>query len=54
MIFEPRVSGQARGWGVGLTLSRRIIEVTHKGQIFLVNSEGKGAIFEIRLPTAQP
>ena len=53
MIFEPGVSGKARGWGVGLTLSRRIIEVTHKGQIFLVNTEGKGAIFEIRLPTAQ-
>ena len=52
-IFEPGVSGKARGWGVGLTLSRRIIEVTHKGHIFLLNSEGEGAIFEIRLPTAQ-
>ena len=52
-IFEPGVSGKARGWGVGLTLSRRIIEVTHKGRIFLLNSEGEGAIFEIRLPTAQ-
>ena len=53
MIFEPGVSGKARGWGVGLTLSRRIIEVTHKGHIFLLNTEGEGAIFEIRLPTAQ-
>ena len=53
-IFQPGVSGKARGWGVGLTLSRRIIEVTHKGHIFLLNSEGEGAIFEIRLPTAQP
>ena len=52
-IFEPGVSGKARGWGVGLTLSRRIIEVTHKGHIFLLNSEGEGAIFEIRLPTAR-
>jgi len=52
-IFEPGVSGKARGWGVGLTLSRRIIEVTHKGHIFLLNSEGEGAIFDIRLPTAQ-
>ena len=43
----------ARGWGVGLTLSRRIIEVTHKGHIFLLDSEGEGAIFDIRLPTAQ-
>jgi len=52
-IFEPGVSGKARGWGVGLTLSRRIIEVTHKGHIFLLNSEGEGAVFEIRLPTAE-
>ena len=52
-IFDPGVSGKARGWGVGLTLSRRIIEVTHRGHIFLLDSEGEGAIFEIRLPTAQ-
>jgi len=52
-IFEPGVSGKARGWGVGLTFSRRIIEVTHKGHIFLLNNEGEGATFDIRLPTAQ-
>ena len=52
-IFDPGVTGKARGWGVGLTLSRRIIEVTHKGHIFLLNTEGEGAIFEIRLPTAR-
>jgi len=52
-IFDPGVSGKARGWGVGLTLSRRIIEVTHKGHIFLLNTEGEGATFDIRLPTAQ-
>jgi signal transduction histidine kinase len=52
-IFNPGVSGKARGWGVGLTLSRRIIEGTHKGHIFLLNSEEEGATFDIRLPTAQ-
>jgi signal transduction histidine kinase len=52
-IFEPGVSGKGRGWGVGLTLTRRIIEVTHKGHIFLLDNEGQGAIFEIRLPTAR-
>jgi len=52
-IFDPGVSGKARGWGVGLTFSRRIIEVTHKGSIFLLDSEGEGATFDIRLPTAQ-
>jgi len=52
-IFEPGVSGRAGGWGVGLTLTRRIIEVTHKGHIFLLSGEGEGAVFEIRLPTAR-
>ncbi len=52
-IFDPGVSGKSRGWGVGLTLARRIIEVTHKGSIFLLDSEGDGATFDIRLPTAQ-
>ncbi len=52
-LFDPGVSGKVRGWGVGLTLSRRIIEGTHKGHIFLVDTEGQGAVFDIRLPTAQ-
>ncbi len=52
-LFDPGVSGKSRGWGVGLTLARRIIEVTHRGHIFLLDSEGEGAIFDIRLPTAQ-
>ena len=52
-IFDPGVSGKARGWGGALTLSRRIIEVTHQGHIFLLNREGEGATFDIRLPTAQ-
>ena len=52
-LFDPGVSGKSRGWGVGLTLSRRIIEVTHKGHIFLLDSEGEGAVFDIRLPTAR-
>jgi len=53
-IFEPGVSGKDRGWGVGLTLSRRIIEVGHHGQIYLLDTEGAGATFEIRLPAALP
>ena len=51
-LFEPGVSGKDRGWGVGLTLSRRIIEVGHKGHIYLLDTEGAGAMFEIRLPAA--
>ena len=52
-IFEPGVSGKDRGWGVGLTLSRRIIERAHQGQIHLLDNEGGGAIFDIRLPALQ-
>lgn len=51
-IFEPGVSGKDRGWGVGLTLSRRIIERGHRGRIYLLDTEGKGATFEVRLPVA--
>ena len=53
-IFEPGVSGKDRGWGVGLTLSRRIVESGHKGDIYLLDTEGAGATFEIRLPAARP
>ncbi len=51
-IFPPGVSGRNRGWGGGLTLSRRIIERGHKGHIYLLDTEGKGATFEVRLPVA--
>jgi signal transduction histidine kinase len=52
-LFEPGVSSKSSGWGVGLTLSRRIIEVGHKGRIALLDSAERGATFEIRLPAAR-
>ncbi len=49
-IFEPGFSTKTRGWGLGLSLSKRIIEEYHKGKIFVVDSEpGKGATFRIVL-----
>ncbi|HQV00618.1 MAG TPA: ATP-binding protein, partial [Bacteroidia bacterium] len=40
-----------RGWGLGLSLSKRIIEEYHKGQIFVKQSEqNKGTTFRIVLP----
>lgn len=51
-IFEPGVSGKERGWGVGLTLSRRIVENGHGGHIYLLDTEGEGTTFEVRLPIA--
>jgi signal transduction histidine kinase len=48
-IFEPGVSGKQGGWGVGLTLTRRIIENTHRGSIELGRSKS-GTEFIVLLP----
>lgn len=37
-IFKPGVTTKARGWGLGLSLSKRIMEQYHKGRIFVANS----------------
>lgn len=49
-IFTPGFSTRKRGWGLGLTLAKRIIEGYHKGKIFVKESEvGKGTTFRIIL-----
>lgn len=49
-IFRPGFSTKIRGWGLGLSLSKRIIETYHKGKLFVKDSEpGKGTTFRIRL-----
>ena len=49
-VFNPGFSTKKRGWGLGLTLTKRIIEQYHKGQIFVLHSEiGKGTTFRIIL-----
>jgi signal transduction histidine kinase len=49
-IFKPGFTTKKRGWGLGLSLSRRIIEQYHKGQLFVKSSEvGKGTTFRIIL-----
>lgn len=50
-IFEPGVSSKSGGWGVGLALSRRIVEGVHKGKIELLETVD-GTTFQIRLPAA--
>lgn len=49
-IFSPGYTTKARGWGLGLSLVKRIIESYHGGKIFVKNSElGKGTTFRIEL-----
>jgi anti-sigma regulatory factor (Ser/Thr protein kinase) len=50
-IFNPGFSTKKRGWGLGLTLAKRIIENYHGGKLFVKSSEvGKGTTFRIMLP----
>lgn len=50
-VFEPGFTTKKRGWGLGLSLAKRIIEDYHKGKIFVKSSEeGKGTTFCIQLP----
>ncbi|MEX0944554.1 MAG: HAMP domain-containing sensor histidine kinase [Balneolaceae bacterium] len=50
-IFKPGFSTKKRGWGLGLSLTRRIIEEYHNGKVFLYSSEpNKGTIIRIILP----
>jgi signal transduction histidine kinase len=47
-IFQPGFTTRKRGWGLGLSLTKRIIENYHNGQIFVKDSEiGKGSTFRI-------
>lgn len=49
-IFEPGYTTKKRGWGLGLSLAKRIVEKYHKGKIFVKTSEiGKGTTFRIEL-----
>ena len=49
-IFEPGFTTKTRGWGLGLSLSRRIIEEYHKGKIAVIRSEiGRGTTIRVTL-----
>lgn len=50
MIFEPGFTTKPRGWGLGLSLAKRIVEEFHKGRIYIKKSlPGKGTTFRIEL-----
>ena len=49
-IFRPGYSTKKRGWGLGLSLSKRIIEDYHRGKLFVkASAPGEGTTFRIRL-----
>ncbi len=49
-VFNPGYTTKKRGWGLGLTLAKRIVEEYHAGRIFVKESEiGKGTTFRIEL-----
>lgn len=50
-IFSPGYTTKKRGWGLGLSLAKRIIEEYHGGKIRVMESSPKGTIMEISLPT---
>jgi two-component sensor histidine kinase len=50
-VFKPGFSTKPKGWGLGLTLARRIVEQYHKGRLVIIESiPGKGTTFRISLP----
>lgn len=49
-VFTPGFTTKKRGWGLGLSLARRIVEEYHRGRIWVKESEvGKGTVFRIEL-----
>src|SRR5690606_26986317 len=52
-VFQPGYTTRKRGWGLGLSLTKRIVENYHSGQVFVKDSEpGKGTTFRIVLKSS--
>jgi signal transduction histidine kinase len=49
-LFEPGISTKSSGWGVGLSLSLRIVERIHRGTLRVLRTGPEGTTFELRLP----
>jgi signal transduction histidine kinase len=49
-VFKPGFTTKQRGWGLGLSLAKRIVEEYHHGKIYVLKSEvGKGTTFRIEV-----
>lgn len=51
-LFDAGVSTKTSGWGVGLSLTQRIVVRIHRGKLRLLRTGPEGSVFEIRLPVA--
>ncbi len=50
-VFRPGYTTKKRGWGLGLSLARRIIQDMHRGKLYVLSSEqGKGTVIRMVLP----
>ena len=50
-VFTPGFTTKKRGWGLGLSLAKRIVEEYHRGKIFVKQSEvGRGTTFRVEMP----
>lgn len=53
-VFSPGFTTKKRGWGLGLTLAKRIVEQYHQGRIYVKNSiPGQGTTFRIEIPLSR-
>ena len=48
-IFDPGVTSKKRGWGLGLSLVRRIVEEYHQGKVKVLSSGKEGTVMQISL-----
>ncbi|MBQ8099885.1 MAG: HAMP domain-containing histidine kinase [Paludibacteraceae bacterium] len=53
-VFLPGYTSKRRGWGLGLSLAKRIVEEYHDGRIFVLRSSSEGTTFRISLAEAKP
>lgn len=53
-IFRPGFSTKQRGWGLGLSLAKRIVEDYHGGKIVIKQTSSAGTTFRIRIPAIEP
>jgi len=54
-VFEPGFTTKKRGWGLGLSLTKRIVEEYQKGTIKVLNSEiGKGTTMQVSFKKSKP